>query len=734
MKRREFLKKGTAAVMVAHSNETLARNSAARENSEADKSETPAGVPPAYESESSLVTQAEMDLATRWLGAIDPLRADREQSGPWLSQWLSTDLPFSFRYGGEHSGTLLRRLQIQAGGKRANSYSEQTEFTWTDPSSGLRVLWATKRFLHFPAVEWVLWFENLGQKDSLVLENICDLELHLKHSQEKEPYLVHGAHGGRYKRDDWWPFSRYLPSAIGGAPDYEDGRVLDLGGAYPSSRRNLPFVNIETPEKRGVIVGVGWTGNWTARLSVEGPELTATVGLKEGRFILRPGERVRMARILLLFWEGKRLHGQNMLRQLLHKHYIPSLKGKPQEPLVSVNTCFTYKGAGLFLTKANQKNVLPLVTPFHHLGAELLIVDAGWYPGSPWIQWMGDWTYSKERYPNGFLPLSKALAAAGMDFGLWFAPECVSEKVPLFHEHPEWLTKGPSEYGGDNLRLELPEARQWFLNQVDYMIEHQGMTCYRQDGYNREASLEEGESDDRKGMGEIKYIMALYSMLDEMKHKHPDLIMEAALGAPRIDLETLSRFHWHQPCETWLHPEWDHSTVYGTSLWLPGGMIVFYNQFTDDYGAWSRFGGQLSLAWDPLDSSFPKESARRQVNLYKRVRAFLSGDFYPLTPLSLDGTWMGYQFHRRDLDSGFALVFKRFNSPQVIYSVTDTFAAQLRGLAPRRYYQVSFGSGKEERTLTGDALAKGIAVTLANAPSAEMIVYQAAERRPPGTA
>src|SRR5512143_3877585 len=101
MHRREFLKKGTAAVMLAHPNETLARSSVGRENSAAEKSETP--VPPAHESESSLVTQAELDLATQWWGAIDPVRADRSQSGAWHSQWLSSALPFSFRYGGEHS-------------------------------------------------------------------------------------------------------------------------------------------------------------------------------------------------------------------------------------------------------------------------------------------------------------------------------------------------------------------------------------------------------------------------------------------------------------------------------------------------------------------------------------------------------------------------------------------------------------------------------------------------------
>jgi len=673
------------------------------------------------------VTQAELHLATQWFGAINPFSADKSQSGAWLSEWLSTPLPFSFRFDGQESSSLLARRQLQMGKSSDDSYSEQREFVWTDAATGLRVRWRVKRFTDFPALHWTLWFENVGKTDTPVLEEIHDLDLRLSHSKKGQPYIVHGAHGGRYKRDDWWPFSRYLPSTIiegDWVPGYEDGRVIDLGGAYPSSRHDLPFVNIETPDGRGVIVGIGWTGNWVGLLRVTGNELTARVGLKGTHFVLHPGEQVRTARILLLFWQGKRLHGQNMLRQLLHKHYIPSLKGKPQQPLVSVNTCFTYKGAGEFLTEANEKNLLPLVSPFDRLGAEVFIVDAGWYPGSPWDQWMGNWTCSTDRYPSGFLPLSKSVAAAGMDFGVWFAPEVVCKGVPLFREHPEWLTKNPSAYGGVNLRLDLPEARQWFLKQVDYLIEQQGMTCYRQDGYNSDENLHEGEVADRKGIGEIKYIMGLYAMLDAMREKHPGLIMEAAAGAARIDLETLSRFHWHQPCETWLHPDWDDCTVYGTSLWLPGGMIVFYNQSTDDYGAWSGFGGQLSLAWDPLDSSFPMELARRQVNLYKRVRKFLSGDFYPLTPVSLEETWMGFQFHRRDLDSGLALVFKRFDSPRVLHSVRDAFSLELRGLPPQSQYQVHFLSSNDVRIVTGQELAKGLDLTLGKAPSAEMIIYQ----------
>jgi alpha-galactosidase len=680
-----------------------------------------------HQLEGGLVTRSELQLAEHWTRAVT---LDGKEKSPWLDQWLGTAVPFSFRYGGKESASLLGEWQLQKRERKSDSHADQCEFVWTDAATGLQLHWQVKRFTDYPAVEWVLWFENRGTKDTAVLEDIQDLNLRLNHSRKGEPYIVHGAHGGRYMRDDWWPFSREVPATIAGMPDFVDGREVQLGGTYPASRGDLPFFNLETPENRGLIVGVGWTGNWLSRVKVDGTELTARVGLKETHFVLHPGEQVRTARILLLFWEGKRLHGQNMLRQLLHKHYIPPLRGKLQEPLVSVNVCFTYHGKGEFLAQATEDKVLPLVEPFSRIGAEVFIIDAGWYEGAPWNEWLGDWQYSKIKYPRGFRPISQSLTAANLAFGLWFAPELLSKNAPLLKEHPEWARQasGENPYGNNsrNLLMELPEARDWFLKQVDVLIEKEGMNCYRQDGFNIYSDLNQGEPEDRKGITELKYIMGLYTMVDTLRSRHPDLLMEAAVGAPRIDLEMLSRFHWHQPCETWLDPNRDQCTLYGTNLWLPGGMIVLYTGLTDNYGVWSSFAGQLSLAWHPLDADFPIDLAHRQVERYKRVRTFLSGDFYPLTPISLEETWMGYQFHRADLDKGFALVFKRFDSPHVIYSVNDTFTLKLRGIDPQSRYQLHYEQSNKDQTLTGQALAKGIEIVVGKAPGAELVVYEPA--------
>lgn len=660
-----------------------------------------------HQLESGIVTWDELHLVERWMDSIAPDKGTIPRDD-WFNQWINTAIPFSFRYDGKEHTSILGSCNIQKLPQKSDMHSEQYEFIWTDKATGLKLQWLIKRFLKYPAVEWVLFFENTGIADTPIIEDIQALSLRLNHSQNGRRYTIHGVAGGRSLPDDMIPFSWDLPS------DAE----MQLGGDHPSSNRHLPFFNLETPEDRGVIVGVGWSGNWLAKAKVNNTQLNVNVGLKESRFILHPGEKIRTPRVLLLFWQGKRLHGYNMLRQLLHKQYVPKLRNKQQQPLVSVNVCFTHHGRGGFLHQATEKEVLSLVQPFTELGSELLIIDAGWYDGEPWHEWLGNWRYSREKYPHGFRPISEPLAAANVAFGLWFASENVSKISPLLKEHPEWVRNG-------TLRMELPEAREWFLKQVDDLVESQLMNCYRQDG----AGGYGEESNDRKGISESQHVAGLYTLWDTLVERHPDLIMEGCCGGGRrIDLETLSRFHWHQKSDRWFDSESDQCSLYGANLFLPGGVINIPTEAVDNYGAWSSFAGQFCLGWHPLDADFHTELAQRQVNLYKSIRQLLSGDFYPLTPCSLEETWIGYQFHRVDLDAGFILVFRRPVSKKALYPASNTFRIHFRGVDPGKNYHLHFQQNDREEVLTGGVLAGGIDIVIGEEKGAEMIIYSPARK------
>ncbi len=62
---------------------------------------------------------------------------------------------------------------------------------------------------------------------------------------------------------------------------------------------------------------------------------------------------------------------------------------------------------------------------------------------------------------------------------------------------------------------------------------------------------------------------------------------------------------------------------------------------------------------------------------------------------------------------------------EAVYPVSDTFVASLRGLDPAKKYRVRFERRGRVQTLAGEALAKGVEITLGAPRSVEMIRYEA---------
>jgi hypothetical protein len=129
---------------------------------------------PRSEEESGIATKNEMQLSEAWFNTI---RADRLNRAPWVNDWVGSALPFSFQFNGVDSGDLSNKWKLDR-----NELSGLQEMSWRYPATGLRATWQIKRFQDYPAVEWVLTLENLGSKDTPVLENIPPLDLRLNHS------------------------------------------------------------------------------------------------------------------------------------------------------------------------------------------------------------------------------------------------------------------------------------------------------------------------------------------------------------------------------------------------------------------------------------------------------------------------------------------------------------------------------------------------------------------------
>ncbi|KRE48435.1 hypothetical protein ASG85_05380 [Paenibacillus sp. Soil724D2] len=70
------------------------------------------------------------------------------------------------------------------------------------------------------------------------------------------------------------------------------------------------------------------------------------------------------------------------------------------------------------------------------LGIELFVLDDGWFGHrDDDTSSLGDWQVDKRKLPDGLADFAERFRARGMEFGLWFEPEMISEDSHLYREH-----------------------------------------------------------------------------------------------------------------------------------------------------------------------------------------------------------------------------------------------------------------------------------------------------------
>jgi len=624
----------------------------------------------------------------------------------WMDSAFGTQgsYPFSFRLGGRSSQNFLSewRSAIQDHGRGENLLSLK------DPRSGLELRCTYHVFEDFPAVEWVLEIRNGGSTDTPIIERLRPLDFSFP--AEDDRITLHWALGSSASRTDFAPKRDEL------AP----GKTLRLApvGGRSSNTTAFPFFNIEF-EGHGLIIGIGWSGQWEALLSREEEgSLRLESGMEGVHLRLHPGESIRSPRILLLFWRGDdRIRGHNLLRRFILAHRSPKRDGRPILGPLACNGGFQMFDEA---NRATEDNQIALARRFREFGLETEYwwIDAGWFEGR-WPNGVGNWIIRKDGFPRGLGPVSEALKELGMGLILWFEPERVYEGTWLDREHPDWLLSLP---GNPNRLLDLgnPEARRWLTEHISSMIEREGISIYRQD-FNMDPLPFWRASDepDRRGMREIRHIEGLYAFWDELLKRHPGLIIDnCASGGRRIDLETTWRSIplWRTDYQ-YFEPNGYQCHTYGISLYLPSSGTGCGGQ--DAYSFRSSINSAVILGWDLYDPDFPKEEARRRLAEYRKIRPYFHGDFYPLTAHGTgDDIWMSYQFHREDLEEGMLLVFRRHESPYL------TARLRLHALKPEARYELTFEDSGKRQAVAGRDLLGGIDLTIKDAPGSLLITYR----------
>jgi alpha-galactosidase len=197
----------------------------------------------------------------------------------------------------------------------------------------------------------------------------------------------------------------------------------------------------------------------------------------------------------------------------------------------------------------NEDNQVELAEKAAELGAEVFVVDDGWFGARDNDHaGLGDWMVSPAKFPHGLNPLIARVNALGMRFGLWIEPEMVNPDSDLYRAHPDWVYhfRHRSRTEGRNqlvLNLAREDVRAWMLATLDRLLSEHPIEFVKWD-MNRYFS-EPGWPDEAGRNPEriwLDHVRNLYGIIDELRRRHPKVAFEScAAGGGRVDLGILSR-------------------------------------------------------------------------------------------------------------------------------------------------------------------------------------------------
>lgn len=644
--------------------------------------------------------------------------------------FLKGDLPFSFTLDGRHSDTFIKSWKrslskpvTDATGKACYTLS------LTSPDKALRVRAEIAVFADFPAVEWTLYFDNLSDSNSGQLANLKTLDTGFS-NKDNSALQLYTAQGCNAIDRDFHLLTEPL----------EVNKPLTFTplGGRSSAVTAFPFFNVAAGNMKGVFMGIGWSGTWSASFDRQTSDaLRISAGLPSADLYLYPGETIRTPLVSLLFWEGTdRIDGHNAWRRFVLAHHTPTKNGKPlKAPLcggfdygdpapLNEYDGLTEKLAAAVVERAGRFGIQP----------EVYWLDAGWYEGcnAPyssaegrwWYNTVGSWVADPNRFPDGLKNISDMVHAAGAEFMVWFEPERVYEGSRWHREHPEWLLsyKDAQSY---LFNLADAEACDFLGKYIGDFLEANGIDNYRQDfNINPDVFWAAADPEGRRGATEIHYVEGLYRFWDYLRDRFPGLMIDnCASGGLRIDLETISRAIplWRTDCH-YGEPTCQQCHTYGLSQFVPlNGTGIYY---ADKYC--TRSG--LSSAYSWFGEIFSRRNAvddmRHAFKTYKELRDFFVADYYPL---SGDGEmtgldkWVGWQFNRPAEGDGIVQAFRRDEA-------ADTERTyKLGGLDPEADYEVYNGDDNTTVVRSGrELMESGIAITLPEPRSSVLLRYSKA--------
>jgi alpha-galactosidase len=440
---------------------------------------------------------------------------------------------------------------------------------------------------------------------------------------------------------------------MGGDPDVAfreevrtlgEGEVVEIGSPARSTQTTLPWITVSTPAGT-LFAGLMWSGPWrlTARGDASGVQVDA--GLVDTTSTVPAGQALEGPHGFFGVVDG----GDAAVAAAMRTFLVDGLRaGRGFPALVTYNTWFSHGvqiDDGIVAREAHEAALA---------GVELFQLDAGWYPGAgrtgryDFTSGLGTWEVDSTRFRRGLRGVADVVHDHGMRFGLWVEPERVDlSQVGGPGGPPErWLATNGGAYrpgfaneeaGHGQICLAHPDAYQWVLAHLARLVEQDGVDYLKIDLNDWVNCTRDGHGHGPAD-GPFAHVRALYRLLETLRQRFPELLIEnCAGGGNRIDLG-LARF----TDAGWMDDRTTPSAhvrhnFHGLASMLPPSYLLSYvmaaeGESLDTQGdvallTRSRMGGVLGLAYSADEvSEGGFVMLEREVAVYKRVRDLVGTD------------------------------------------------------------------------------------------------------------
>lgn len=351
--------------------------------------------------------------------------------------------------------------------------------------------------------------------------------------------------------------------------------VSSMRGA--SSHQHNPAVLLcekGCTETEGNCIGAAlmYSGGFQARVECDQMNQARLImGIDENTFAwnLNQGERFYTPEVILS-WSGQGMGAlSHQFHRVIREHVCRGKYKLAERPVLINNWEATY-------FDFNEEKILSIAEEAAKLGVDMFVLDDGWFgKRNSDMSSLGDWFVSREKIQSGLPKLVQRINEMGMQFGIWFEPEMISEDSELYRAHPDWALQIPGRKPTrSRFQLVLDMSRQDvrdYLYQVMSDILSSANITYVKWDFNRSISDWYSHLLLPEQQRELphRFVLGLYELLERLTENFPHVLFEGCSGGGgRFDAGMM----YYCP-QIWCSDDTDafERTIiqYGTSFFYP---------------------------------------------------------------------------------------------------------------------------------------------------------------------